>query len=724
MSFRDIALPLAARGIPVIPVQPREKRCILPAWQERASTNVDQIEAWNRENNEFNVGCVGKFDGVAIFDCDVKGLVSRIEKETSQKFPATFVVRSAGRGCAHVYFRHTERSRRLGNRATKDLFDLKAHNAYVVGPGSKLGVNGSTTTYDVFRDAPFADFPDWLAEWIEANSVPEKPRSAARNTAKTADDFDIHAFLDHYKLTYDMRGNWYVTEICPIAKHRHEQSTETGFYFDGEKFGFHCFAAGCAGSAMSVGQVIAFLNKEHTPYPGVIWEGPPAYSDGLIVFEREEDYEKHMAQKNAMAAELVESIETVDATPMPPYPNVWKGTLYDEFADVCQRGNKIPREFFLESIKTVMGSLMGSNIGVQGEHGLITGAKPRFYTVLVARGQGGKGTAIDWTLRVFEHPGDGGTLVSSSPLWWGSIDPATSTWKRCGACHSTFNSVPGLGKLDKQPRLLQTYGELSTLINNTGMDASGEGLLAVLRDLYDDTRYHIGATARRAPVSGSIEHSLLAGTTPELWGSMFAKKQVEGSGLFQRFNIIPADKVERVTLYDPKLEGISRQFFAVLELLDTMPVTLHISRQAIARLDEWFNPIANNPDYVDDDYGRLNVLALRNALHLAFVRDTHEIGMREIDDAIRLSDYQLAVRLRYKPASGYNDYALIEDEVRKIVRAERKVTLREIKRKLRKYGSRGVEMAIGNLGDEVQQVETMPEGGGTKTMWLLWRVNY
>src|SRR5262249_22451077 len=135
------------------------------------------------------------------------------------------------------------------------------------------------------------------------------------------------------------------------------------------------------------------------------------------------------------------------------------------------------------------------------------------------------------------------------------------------------------------------------------------------------------------------------------------------------------------------------------------------------------NPIANNPDMAADDYGRLNVLALRNALHLAFARDTREISTREIDDAIALSEYQLAVRIRYKPATGYNDYALVEDEVRRLVRASKKITLRDVKRKLRKYGSRAIDFAVQNLADEITELETGKDGyPGRPSKVLVWGV--
>ena len=58
LTFSEIALPLATRGIPVILVEPLDKPCYLPEWEKRATTDIEQIQAWNAENPAYNVGCV------------------------------------------------------------------------------------------------------------------------------------------------------------------------------------------------------------------------------------------------------------------------------------------------------------------------------------------------------------------------------------------------------------------------------------------------------------------------------------------------------------------------------------------------------------------------------------------------------------------------------------------------------------------------------------------
>jgi hypothetical protein len=49
-TFLEIATPLIQRGIPVIPVQPNEKRCLLPEWQKKATTEIEQLKLWQTEN--------------------------------------------------------------------------------------------------------------------------------------------------------------------------------------------------------------------------------------------------------------------------------------------------------------------------------------------------------------------------------------------------------------------------------------------------------------------------------------------------------------------------------------------------------------------------------------------------------------------------------------------------------------------------------------------------
>jgi hypothetical protein len=81
-SFKDIAIPLAAQGIPQIRLQPKSKKPMDPAWQKLATTDIDKILAWHKETPGCGAGSVAKDDGVCFLETDVPGVVAKIKEET------------------------------------------------------------------------------------------------------------------------------------------------------------------------------------------------------------------------------------------------------------------------------------------------------------------------------------------------------------------------------------------------------------------------------------------------------------------------------------------------------------------------------------------------------------------------------------------------------------------------------------------------------------------
>jgi putative DNA primase/helicase len=166
VSFKDAAMALIARGVPVIPIPPRQKGAKLPNWPQLASTGPAQIEKWNLENAQYNCGAVAKLGGFWMLDCDVPDFHQTIEKETGEVFPQTFAVKSS-KGL-HFYFRHTAASESLGNLQLKNaqgtvLCDVKGNNSYVVAPGS---LHPSGKLYEVINDGEIIEAPNWLVTWI------------------------------------------------------------------------------------------------------------------------------------------------------------------------------------------------------------------------------------------------------------------------------------------------------------------------------------------------------------------------------------------------------------------------------------------------------------------------------------------------------------------------------------------------------------------------------
>src|ERR1035441_4436444 len=146
MSFISIATPFVALGIPVFPLMPETK--IPPAgfhFLEEATIDPAKVASWNEENPDYNVALLanGEF---CFLEFDVAKGMSTAAAEMGHEIPVTRT-QVSGKGFGHYIFRHTERSRALGNRSVNlpdggEWFSFRADNKYLVGAGS-LHPNGN-----------------------------------------------------------------------------------------------------------------------------------------------------------------------------------------------------------------------------------------------------------------------------------------------------------------------------------------------------------------------------------------------------------------------------------------------------------------------------------------------------------------------------------------------------------------------------------------------------
>ena len=274
MCFASIAQPFIKLGIPVFPLTPGEK--VPPKdfhFLQEATTDPAKIQEWDRENPDYNVALLanGQF---CFFEFDIKGGMKAAAKEMGQEMPRTRTQKS-GRGFGHYIFRHTERSRRLGNRSAnlpggKEWFSFRADNKYLVGAGN---LHPCGSYYKTLVDVEPIPVPDWVCDFIEKHSESQKPRPST-GAYPVSEEFDFDDFCEHFGITISHVTDdvWHVVEECPGVGYRHEQSTLSAFYYDGETLGWSCFAQGCPTHEMTIGQLVGFLSQKHGHYPGMIWE--------------------------------------------------------------------------------------------------------------------------------------------------------------------------------------------------------------------------------------------------------------------------------------------------------------------------------------------------------------------------------------------------------------------------------------------------------------------
>jgi Bifunctional DNA primase/polymerase, N-terminal/Primase C terminal 1 (PriCT-1) len=164
------ALHLAVLGVPVVPLLIRSKKCTLPGWENKSTTNITQINVWEAEMPGRNYGVVAyaRPGGIWILEVDSPDVLKRLSEETGKILPKTMRVRSSvGRG--HIYWRHTPASIAMGNLQQSAVehgdFSARCDAMYVVAPGGVHAVHG--TQYELLSNGtPVAEAPDWLIEWL------------------------------------------------------------------------------------------------------------------------------------------------------------------------------------------------------------------------------------------------------------------------------------------------------------------------------------------------------------------------------------------------------------------------------------------------------------------------------------------------------------------------------------------------------------------------------
>ncbi len=224
----------------------------------------------------------------------------------------------------------------------------------------------------------------------------------------------------------------------------------------------------------------------------------------------------HMDAKDFVAE--VEGIEPISDVAvfkdagLLPYPvDVWDGTIYGEFAAMCTQDNHIPKEAFIESLKTVVGAIVGERLTSDQQK-----IHARQYTLLVSPIGAGKDTAIDaakdlCTPFEFDQEGSmcGEFLTNNIPSF--SYIGA----RRCNA--ASENAV--IEHASKWPSLLSTPTEFSSFLDKTQI-AGNKALLDIYLAAWETNTPSFSTAQRRSEVPNKVLLSLLTSIQPERLSTM------------------------------------------------------------------------------------------------------------------------------------------------------------------------------------------------------------
>lgn len=176
-EFHEAAKYYAARGMPVLPLQPRGKIPANSNGATGATTDGAVIDNWWRGVSDLNVGlATGAGAGVFVLDIDDEAGENALAELERNNTPLPITVEAiTGKG-RHLYFRLGEHDP-IRNSAGKigPGLDIRGDGGYVVAPPS-VHPSGRKYEWSVDSAVEFADAPDWLHTLIAEPSGGSKGR--------------------------------------------------------------------------------------------------------------------------------------------------------------------------------------------------------------------------------------------------------------------------------------------------------------------------------------------------------------------------------------------------------------------------------------------------------------------------------------------------------------------------------------------------------------------
>jgi hypothetical protein len=587
--FKEIAEPLVARGVPVIPLRPKTKIAFLDEWETLATVDQNKIDQWDQEFLDANGACVAlaRPGGVWFLEIDRPGFSEEIEKQTGQKIPVTFMVRSSpGRG--HFYFKQTPASIEMGNKKSKDeqgkeLWSARAANAYVVAPGSYHPTSGRR--YEILRDAAIVEAPDWLVQWCVAN---------AQTEPKTG-----HAELDSEEIIGEGGRNNALTSILGKARQVLKMDREQLF-----AYGLSVNEKRCR-PPLAESEVRTIANSI---------SGYVVKETGSIVFDT--------VTNNGAPEEAIEPL-IVKPIPYPTFPRwVMKGTSIGDglVEPVCAVNSRYPEFMFMPAMVLLL-NYVALKVRVEGKQII-----PSFYMVSIGRkGRVIKSSSVQDAIEYLSVAG----LVGHASGAIRNAEGKSLIW--------TPGSTEGLGLEMTRTNCrnsIMFYDELSTLTSKAGIE--GSTLKASLLSMYESGQFANTIKSRKETFSFEPKTyctSLIACTTDKNFHAQWSNMSGGSSGLDERFFFLYQPEV-LVDLKPYKFVNTVEASVKTRKLVDKAVQQAVYAISDETMMENVINRIGNRTAH------RVEKMALYFAIDMG----KDEIDESCVERALAIANYELAVK--------------------------------------------------------------------------------
>jgi len=636
MSFRDIALPLSALGIPTTPVGANSKAAFLPDWPTSATTDVAQIEEWDRAYGNINAAAVatGKPDGIWMLEVDDPNVLERIRLETGHELVnevPTYLVRSRmGRG--HIYFRNTPAALEMGNLSQSYVrhgdFSVRVHNMYCVAAGS-IHPHSKEPYVCLTPGVKPLPAPQWLIDWLLAQRV-EKTPAKGGDVPRDEKNLVPHGFIHGWLVSQAGRlrgmgvsGDTLETALLDIAH-------------------LNCAPPLDDNKIRQVAR--SFEKYEPNPVADIILNQKPEVQNIAVPIDELE-------------------LPTFDSSEYPVFPRyVFSNTsIYKNFVEpICKVNSRIDYFMWLPAMALLL-NYLGTKVKFKNNF-TSSFANTSIYMLLIGkRGETNKSTSVDDAMEYFRYMGclahGGKDKAEGRSLVW------------------TPGSLEGLGNEAQKTsakNLVIYYDELSQLSKKAGIDNSS--LSSGLLTLYESKKFSNAVKSGKEAYSldpSSYVATLLTCCTDESFQDLWSKMNGSDTGLNDRMFFV----------FQPEELPARSIFMNVNTMLGSLETRRLIDKAVMKgeyEIENYNNPklqqlVALGNRYVDR--------AIKWALAIAVDLGLESVEDEAIDRGVDIVKYEIQVKQYLKSYDAHSREAALQMRIRsKLEMRKGKLLKRELER--------------------------------------------
>ena len=281
-------------------------------------------------------------------------------------------------------------------------------------------------------------------------------------------------------------------------------------------------------------------------------------------------------------------------------------------------------------------------------------------------------------------------------------------------------NVAGLQGDDKgRDEAVIVYDELKSFVDKAKQ--KGSTLLPFLTSMFEGEDYDNTTTTRQISVRG-CHISLLGACTLETFADMWTS-EFTSIGFPNRLFLVKGNPRSRISLPEypsaDKVEDLRRRAFALVDQIKARHQKgdgqISLSSDAQSRWGEYYRSSMSRSVHGR----RLDTYAFKWMMLLSLSQEEFEINRSTVDRAIALIEYQLEVRKLYDPIDADNEYAQMEEKIRRIVRkaAPNSVSRRKLVQSTNGH-RKGIYLFDNAIANLVKSQEILQDGVSKAWKWI------